>query len=121
MKRGRTMSNYKKLLGYIPYFENKNIVFCKWESMYPKYDRKLEQFIKDVYATDLLKHDYIDYLDEKLKVEDYSAAVHTADMELLKAILTFNVRAERFCDGSWASAVKEGVFLSILYRLRELD
>lgn len=89
--------------------------------MYPKYDEKMDEFIKEVYKTDLLKSDYLPYLDEKLSDRDYTAAIPTADFELLRAILTFYVRQERFCDGAWANSAKEGMFLRILNRLKELD
>lgn len=115
------MSTYIQLLNYIPYFEDKNIEFCRWEDRYPNYDEKLNEFIKEVYKTDLMKSNYLDYLDERLVNRDYSAAVPTADFELLRAILTFYVRSERFSDGAWATSAKEGVFLRILYRLKELD
>jgi hypothetical protein len=115
------MITYIQLLNYIPYFEDENIVFCRWEGMYPQYDEKLKDFIKEVYKTDLMKSNYLDYLDEKLLNRDYAIAVPTADFELLKAILTFYVRQDRFSEGAWASSAKEGVFLSMLYRLKELD
>jgi hypothetical protein len=116
-----TMHTYIQLLNYIPYFEDENIVFGRWEGMYPQYDEKLKEFIKEVYNTDLMKSNYLDYLDERLLDRDYSVAVPTANFELLRAILTFYVRSERFSDGSWASSAKKGVFLRILYRLKELD
>ncbi|MCM3694594.1 DUF6508 domain-containing protein [Neobacillus niacini] len=115
------MHTYIQLLSYIPYFEDKNIEFCVWEGMYPKYDEKLEEFIKEVYKTDLMKSNYLDYLDEKRINRDYAAVVPTADFELLRAILTYYVRSERFSDGAWANSAKEGVFLRILNRLKELD
>ncbi|WP_257009373.1 DUF6508 domain-containing protein [Bacillus sp. 7884-1] len=115
------MNTYIQLLNYIPYFEDENIVFCRWEGMYPQYDEKLKDFIKEVYKTDLMKSNYLEYLEERLLVKDYAIAVPTADFELLRAILTFYVRSERFCDGAWANSAKEGIFLRILYRLKEVD
>lgn len=46
--------------------------------------------------------------------------IFTANWELLTAIFTFHVRAERFSEGSWSSAIEEKVFLSILKRLEKL-
>jgi hypothetical protein len=115
------MSPYLQLLNYIPYFEDENIEFCRWEEMYPQYDEKLKEFIKKVYKSDLMKSDYLDYLDERDLDRDYASAVPTADFELLRAILTFYVRQDRFVEGAWAGSAKEGVFLRILYRLKELD
>lgn len=115
------MHTYIQLLNYIPYFEDETIEFCRWEGMYSNYDEKLKEFIKEVYKTDLMKSDYLSYLDERLLDRDYSAAVPTADFELLRAILTFYVRQDRFSEGAWAGFAKEGVFLKILNRLKELD
>ncbi|MFS0779587.1 DUF6508 domain-containing protein [Neobacillus sp. 3P2-tot-E-2] len=93
---------------------------CRWEAGYPQYDEKLKEFIKEVYRTDLMKSNYLDYLDKRLTGRDYAAAVTSADFELLRAILTFYVRQDRFVEGAWATSAKEGVFLKILYRLKEL-
>lgn len=82
--------------------------------------RKLKEFIKEVYNTDLMKSNYLDYLDERLPDRDYAVAVTSADFELLRAILTYYVRHDRFVEGAWANSAKEGVFLKILYRLKEL-
>lgn len=114
------MGDYKKLLEYIPYFENENIEFCKWDAGYPQYNVKLKEFIESVYKTDLLRTDYLDYLDEKIKDHNLSAAIPTADLEFIRAILTSYVRQERFCSGAWAAAAKDKVFLKILYRLKDL-
>lgn len=114
------MEDYQKILVYIPYFENEDTEFCKWNSGYPDYDTRLNDLIKSVYDTDLLRKDYLEYLEEKVKDRNLAAAIPTADWKLLKAILTYYVRQERFCDGLWASAAKDKVFLRILYRLRDL-
>jgi hypothetical protein len=114
------MSDFKRLLKYIPYFESEDDEFCKLESGYPEYDGRLLEFINDSYGEDLLEGDYIRYLNENVKDHDFPALIPSADLELLKSILTYYVRQERFCDGVWAKAAKEKVFLRILYRLRDL-
>jgi hypothetical protein len=129
---GDLMNKYGKLLRYIPYFEDENIDVCKWITPekredgvftmpYPQYDDQLLKFIQDIYETDLLIGNYLDFLRENVKDEDYVSAIPNADIELLKAILTLTVRKERFCDGAWNGAFKEKIFLSILYRLKELE
>ncbi|HHX73519.1 MAG TPA: hypothetical protein GX699_01280, partial [Firmicutes bacterium] len=47
--------------------------------------------------------------------------IQSADRKTLSAILTFYVRQERFCDGAWAEAMEEGIFLQILQRLQQLS
>lgn len=64
------MKDYKELLDYIMYFENEEIEFYKWESEYPTYDIKLDEFIKCTYKTDLLKGNYLDCLGERVKEND---------------------------------------------------
>lgn len=115
------MGKYNKLLKYIPYFENEEIEFCIWKSGYPEYDATFDQFIKDVYDTDLLEGNYLNYLNENTVGNEYPRYIASADLDLLKSILTFIVRSERFCDGAWDQAIKEKTFLRILYRLKELE
>jgi len=124
----------EKLCSYIPYFEtaNKESV-CKWSGgekleenhftmAYPEYDQTLREFIQDVYKTNLICYDYLEVIHKRgIKGgEQMINAIDTADLELLKALLTGYVRQERFCDGLWASAVEDKVFLKILKRLQNL-
>lgn len=114
------MEDYQELFAYIPYFEKEDTEFCNWDSGYPVYGEKLSEFIKTAYETDLLRTDYLEYIEERIKDHDIPTAIPSADLELLKAILTYYVRQERFNDGLWARAARDKVFLGILYRLRDL-
>ena len=66
-------------------------------------------------------YSYLDIINEAVPdmrlIDEYIAS---ADLELLKAILTGYIRQERFNEGLWEEAASQGVFLKILYRLREL-
>jgi hypothetical protein len=125
----------EKLCSYIPYFEtaNKDSV-CKWcggekleenhfAMAYPEYDQTLREFIHDVYETNLISFDYLEVIHERGVIgrDQMINAIDAADFDLLKALLTGYVRQERFCDGLWASAVEDKVFLKILKRLRHLS
>ena len=126
------MDNCKKIIMHIEYFEG--LIEGKggrWEERticngiktlhYPVYDEKFEGFIRELYKTDLLKGDYLEYIDKnKIDFDNIDEVIKESDIELLKAILTYYVRQERFCDGIWIKAIDEGVFLKILYRLNEL-
>ncbi|CAG9607588.1 hypothetical protein [Pseudoneobacillus rhizosphaerae] len=52
------MINLKKILSYIPYFEDKNIEFCTYVTPdqgtlgYFQYDKKLTEFINELYKTE---------------------------------------------------------------------
>ncbi|MGD9676992.1 MAG: ADP-ribosylglycohydrolase family protein [Vulcanibacillus sp.] len=111
-----------KLCSYIPYFETATVGEKQYNMPYPDYDRTLVQFIDDVYKTTLMTNNYLDIIKSRgINGErEMSAAIDTADLELVQAILTGYVRQERFCDGLWASAVEDKVFLKILKRLQQL-
>lgn len=129
------MSKYEKLFEFISYFENadrKNV--CHWiggkedkdgvfTMPFPIYDKKLESFIDEVSKTDLMDREYMKTL-RKYNVigsSDKIASIEGADFNLLKAILTFYIRAERFCSGVWSSAFHDKVFYKILMRLKQLE
>lgn len=124
-------AKYEELFEYINYFENNGIEFCRWNSMKgeegqlqingPVYDEGVYAFIEKIYESDLLEHDYLKYFEQhSIDKNDLSELIKTADFELLKAIITWYVRGERFCDGLWGSAIGHKVFLKILYRLQEI-
>jgi hypothetical protein len=124
-KRRNTLTDLKKILSYIPYFEDKNIEFCTYVTPelgalgYYQYDKKLTEFINELYKTDLLVGDYLQRLEE-VESEDFKLIIPSANLELLKAILTFFVRAERFSEGTWRTAAYNKIFLDILIRFKEL-
>ena len=49
--------------------------------------------------------------------ETMNEKIENADFDLIKAILTYNIRCERHCGGDWEDMVKEGVVLRMLERL----
>ena len=51
---------------------------------------------------------------------DLAQHIGTADLKLTKAILTCYIRQERFYDGLWGIATREGTFLALLKRLDTL-
>lgn len=53
-------------------------------------------------------------------MDQIESAIETADLELLKAILTGYIRQDRFIWGLWEYAVREKVFLRILNRFNEI-
>lgn len=126
-------TSIEKLCAYIPYFETatKESV-CHWGGgekleenhytmTYPVYENSFQEFIQKVYRSNLMSINYLD-ITKSIAIENTEqmiSAIDTADFELIKAILTGYVRQERFCDGLWASAVGDKVFLKILKRLQE--
>jgi ADP-ribosylglycohydrolase len=121
----------EKLCKFLPYFKTATMEsVCKWTpaekteekqyiTPYPTYDKTLLEFIDEVYNSNLL---YTDYMSVTQNLhEELNNVIKTADLDLLRAILTYHVRAERFGDGAWATAVEEKVFLRILKRLKEIS
>jgi hypothetical protein len=50
----------------------------------------------------------------------FQTAVEQGDYELLRAVLTYLIRQERFRSGVWATAIDERLFLTILKRLEDM-
>lgn len=127
--------NINLLLDFIPYFENDKIKYYTFVEpekgrngafymAYPSYDKGITDFINLIYETDLLKEDYLDYLNSR-EIQDTGSKeiidiTKKSDFLLLRSILTYFVRQERFHDGLWGIAAKDKIFLNILYRLKEL-
>ena len=116
---------------YISYFETMHVeIACQWKGSqklkngaftmpFPVYETQFLNFIKDVSNSDLMDLTY------KKNLEEYGfksnnelvKAIDSANFKMVKAILTYYVRQERFCDGLWGQAIKEGIFLGLLKRI----
>lgn len=122
--------NCRKLLGHINYFENNTKFYDVDEAEerenviklpFYHYDEGLISFIDDFYNSGLTEPDYLRILQPNLdKRVDLNDLIKSADYNLLRAIFTFNVRGEHFCDGFWVGSIENKTFLNILYRLKEL-
>ena len=116
---------YDKLLSYIEYFSTAGEEVGTWvceSSVFPyvNYSKELLSFIDAVYETDLIDKEYLPYLEQHFPRDNNPADyIDTADFRLLRAILTFFVRQERFCDGLWQGAVTDKTFYRILLRLKD--
>ncbi|MCZ8537100.1 DUF6508 domain-containing protein [Paenisporosarcina quisquiliarum] len=125
-------NNYENLFGYIKYFENDNLEFYKWQSTkredgvitmsYPVYDKKLREFIQDVYDSGIMLNDYQSLVSSDISTGDDAIILinNTDNSEKLRALLTYFVRQERFSEGSWAEAANKRIFLSILLKLKSM-
>jgi hypothetical protein len=67
-----------------------------------------------------LVFDWPDWQDEAARYTDDPAALATADLEVLRKLLTVHVRKDRFREGHFAGAVAAGHIPAILRRLREI-
>lgn len=121
------MNKYEKLLSYIYYFTTAGEEAGTWMNTppdfpYVKYSKEISSFIHEIYETDLMDTEYLSHLKEHLptaaNLADY---IETADFRLLRAILSYYVRQERFQEGLWGIAVEKHIFLNLLNRLRDIS
>ena len=124
----------EKIRKYISYFEAVSAdTACRWEKSseladgslsmpFPIYEPEFLDFVDNVSASSLMDFAYGNTLEEYgLEMNnELTTRIDTADFQLAKAILTCYIRQERFCDGLWGRAIKEGTFLALLKRLEIL-
>ena len=132
---GDNILGIEKIYSYISYFESLDAEnACQWQKGerlkdgsctvgYPVYEDEFLQFIEDVSRSNLMDISYGETIQKYgLEMNDGLAEqIETADFPLAKAILTCYVRQERFCEGIWGTAIKNGVFLALLNRLQILS
>lgn len=128
-------SSIAVLYKFVPYFEaafDKKV--CNWQgggkisdnfysTSHPVYDSELYDFIRKFERSNLVFFNYVDVIDKYQldNTELMNDAIEKADLELTLAILTGYIRQERFCDGLWEDALKEGTFLKLIKRLDSLS
>ena len=88
---------------------------------YPKYHADILDFFTALSVLlSLWIPDATDYLDisEKFRVDHNAVAVARPDE--VKALLTFVLRGEKYCDGFWGTQLSSGSVIALLERLEEL-
>jgi hypothetical protein len=129
------MTSYQNLLEYINYFINEDgSGICSWSndaissestalSPYPIYNRDFSEFIDEVYNSGILDLDYIATLKNKSIpcTDEMIDFVESSDLATLRAILSFYICQEQFCEGLWILASKNRAFYRILVRLEKLE
>ena len=120
------LNDVKLICAFIPYFENIDpdtacyIDTNKTSVPHPIYS---QEFIYAYYDTNLIVKNYVSELDKRIpnwETIDVMDEVSKIDYDTLKVILTKLVRVERFYTGAWDNAIRNGLFLSILRRFKEL-
>ncbi len=121
------MHQYDKVLSYIDFFSTAGEEVETWvynppDFPYVIYSPEISSFIHEVYQTDLMDTEYLPYLESHLPRDaNYADYIENADFRLLRAILTYYVRQERFQEGLWTIAVQNGSFSKVLNRLMKLQ
>ncbi len=125
----------ERLITYIPWFEKKTGE--KASRMYddnnlggasltfPVYETMLLNFVNDASKSRLMDSNYVyAYSGYRIRtVEDEKKAIEQADLktcEVLVSILSKYVLGGMTKGALWTTAVEEGIFLAILYRLKDL-
>lgn len=121
------MHQYDKVLSYIEYFSTAGEEMGTWvhnphEFPYVNYSPEMISFIHEVYKSDLIDIEYLSYLESHIpKESNLSDYIENAEFRLLRAIITYYVRQERFQEGLWLGAVQDGSFCKVLNRLKTLQ
>lgn len=121
------MEAYKELYSYLPYFEgltgkDSNEITEDSSLFDVSYTEKINEFIACFYDSEFVDTSYTTTLSdyEIINMTDMATRIETADLDLLKAMMTQMIREERFSSGAIASYIVEGYFEKTLKRLGEL-
>ena len=117
-----------KLCAYIPYFEQQIGKKVKWSPCrqeenllfpgHPIYEHEVNYFNALIYDWGCDFH-YLETIRE-YGFDTGSNDFSDADLPLIRALLTFFTRGERFCDGFQAERIENGWISAILKRLKKI-
>ena len=115
-------SSINKLLKHLEYFKNSSNPFYridKEDIFYPYiYSKKVNEFIITVKMEDFtIVYDWTSWQDEASKYFEDPDLLSSANITILKKLLTLIIRKERFCSGFIKSAIESGVIVAALERL----
>ncbi len=99
--------------GYDPLVSTANNVGC-----YPQYNPDVGRFFTAAGGHRWTDYNYVPSAMKNAYDDD--SFIATANLEQIKSLITYCVRAERFCDGAWKSMIASGRLQCILERLRAI-
>ena len=85
---------------------------------YPEYDPIVKEFFRVASSECWTDPDYL--AKSAGQILDDEDAVKVADLDQIKAMLTFCVRGERFFTGHWGAVIENGYIRRLLERLEEI-
>ncbi len=85
---------------------------------YPQYNQTVRAFFMLASSDPWDDHDYVPEVADGILKDGVS--IEKADLSLVKTLLTFCVRGERFCDGFWSEVIEAGYIKKLLLRLLKL-
>jgi len=118
-----TIKNIDIILEYLPYFKNTKNSFYKVDkklSLDPfTYSVRVYSFIKDLYENNfIIRFNHSCWQEEALKYFNDPKLLDSANLLILRKLLTLHVRKDRFCAGHFAHMIDTGHILNILKRLK---
>lgn len=117
----------EQVIRMIPRFEGpieKHATFSTKEGYLPwySYSRELIDLIHLLHDSNLVyDFNWPDWKDEAHRYHENPCLVKSADLAIIRKLITTHTRADRFCDGHLAEMIHEGHFIDILNRLQELN
>ncbi|MFB7141329.1 DUF6508 domain-containing protein [Gottfriedia sp. NPDC056225] len=109
----------EKIQQYIDYFSKNDFEFFTMYGRFYKYHEVVNEFIDAFYKSELSDPNYLNTMSNYQ--EPHLQLIKIADKHLIKSIFTYYVRGERFCEGMWADAIRDKIFLNILIRLNQIE
>ena len=82
----------------------------------PEYDEAVLQFFRVVESEIWTDPHYVSKNIGRMLNEN-PEVIESADIDLLKSVMTWCVRGERFAEGHWAAVIESGIIRRILERL----
>ncbi|MBG0765439.1 MAG: hypothetical protein H0S78_11310, partial [Tissierellales bacterium] len=118
----KNFNKYHNLFKFIPYFEKKENLFYKLIPSYEdginvmgwiQYSEEVNEFIKEFYKSDLVEYNYLEVLEKFESIENIESRIELESLDIIKALLTFYIRRERFGEGYISDAIDYGLILRI--------
>jgi hypothetical protein len=87
------------------------------------YDQKVYDFFNLVNSLELVDYNYLKSLEDAgyFKCDNQDEFIARANLPILKALLTYSQRGERFCTGFLVGILESKVIAKILRRLQEIE
>lgn len=114
------------VLAFLPVFERQGFVPSRVEAPpgqfpYHVFAKELSQFLRALYDNGFVfSFDWPSWQEEAERYSEQPELLRTANLQVLRKLVTVHVRKERFCEGHLPAMVECGHIAAILRRLKEL-
>lgn len=116
------MLTNEQLKKYVNLFNDDNMCFFEYKKGYLHYHEMVDMFINDFYNSNMMDTEYEKHLEEFLNEETLlSELIKTSDISLIKSVLTYYIRGERFCEGMIAKGIENNIFRIAINKLEEYN